>query len=176
MHKVTRLDIGCGNNKKEGFTGIDIDGDCGCDIIHDLFTFPWPIEDGVVEEVHCSHFFEHVPGQLRGKFMDELYRITKPGTKMTFITPYWNSARAVQDYTHEWPPVCEESYLYFNKAWREANKLTHGKYALKCDFDYGYGYNLDAEVAQRNMEYQQFAIKHYSRSVYDLHVTLTRRD
>jgi hypothetical protein len=169
-----KLDLGCGINKREGFVGVDISADCKADIVHDLRVTPWPFKDGEVTEVWCSHFFEHLSGPERMAFMDELYRVMKPGAQATLITPYWNSMRAIQDPTHAWPPVCEASYLYFNKGWREQNGLQH--YPIKCDFDFGYGYALDGDWQVRSQESRQFALKHYNGVVNDLQVVLTRRE
>jgi ubiquinone/menaquinone biosynthesis C-methylase UbiE len=168
---LLKLDLGCGENKQSGFTGVDFYSKA--DIKADLFKFPWPFEDNSVEEAHCSHFFEHVPAKVRIQFMDELYRVLIVGGKATFITPYWSSVRATQDPTHEWPPISENSYLYFNKGWREVNKLTH--YLGTADFDFTYGYGLDPETAGKNSELQSFYVKHYANSVLDLHVTLVKR-
>jgi hypothetical protein len=173
VEELIKLDLGCGQNKREGFKGIDFVQRDGVDIVYDLFTFPWPLKDNSVGEAHCSHFFEHVPGMLRGKFMDELYRVMVDGAQATFITPYYSSMRAVQDFTHQWPPISETSYLYFNKGWRDANKLDH--YPVKCDFDFTYGYAMDQETAQKNQEVQRFAVKHYCNAVMDLQITLTKR-
>lgn len=169
-----RLDLGCGKNKKEGFIGVDISKDVGADVVFDLSKKKWPFKDGEVEEVHCSHFLEHLTGAQRINFMNELYRITKVGAKAVIITPYHASMRAIQDPTHQWPPVCEHSYLYFNKGWREANGLEH--YGINCDFDFSYGYAIDPDVSNRNAEYQLFAFKHYLNAINDLQVTLIRRE
>jgi hypothetical protein len=171
---VLKLDIGCGKGKKEGFTGMDISAGSDADIIHDVRVTPWPIDDGIVEEVYCCHFFEHLDGEERISFMAELYRIMKPGAQATFITPYYTSSRAIQDPTHKWPPVCEASYLYFNKKWREENNIGH--YSISSDFDFTYGYALDGDVGLRSTEFQQFAVKHYTNSVLDLQAVLTRRE
>lgn len=171
--ELVKLDLGCGANKREGFKGVDISADCGADVVFDLRTTPWPWADESVDEVHCSHFFEHLSGPERIPFMAELYRIMKPGAKALFITPDCDSHRAIQDPTHAWPPVCAESYLYFNKAWRDANKLSH--YGITSDFEFGYGNQLDPDMAVRSAEFQQFAVKHYRNHSIDLHVTLTRK-
>ena len=170
---MVKLDLGCGAVAKEGFTGVDISPDCGAAFVHDLRVTPWPWEDESVEEVHCSHFFEHLSGPERIPFMAELHRVMKKGAKAVFITPDADSHRAIQDPTHAWPPVCAESYLYFNQEWLKANKLTH--YGIKADFDFGYGYSLDADVQVRNAEFQAFAVKHYRNHSADLVVTLTRK-
>lgn len=172
---LLKLDLGCGEHKKEGFTGVDRSKLKGVDQVVDLSKYPWPWKDGSVEEVHCSHFFEHIPGMQRPRFMDELYRVLVKGAKATIIVPYGNSDRAVQDYTHQWPPVVAESFLYFNKEWRTKNGLTHGDYAMKCDFDFGYGFALDASIATRNNDTQQFALRHYQNAASDLQVTLTKK-
>lgn len=169
---LLKLDLGCGQRPQEGFTGVDVWS--GANIVHDLFTFPWPFEAGSVEEVYSSHFLEHVPGSLRFKFFDELHRILIVGGKVSIIVPYWSSCRAIQDPTHQWPPISESSFAYYNKKWREDNKLDH--YDVHCDFDFVYGYAYDNETAARSTETQQFWSKHYVNAVADLHITLTKRD
>jgi len=194
-----KLDLGCGQNKREGFIGIDVSGRSSADIVYDLRLTPWYIGEPIamlfaagetagscagpvyrrrldsdsVDEVFSSHFFEHLSGPERMPFMDEMWRVMKPGSKATIITPFYSSSRAIQDPTHAWPPVCEASYLYFNKKWREDNKLDH--YPLVCDFDWTCGYGIDAEVSLRSEDYQRYAVKHYINSVLDLQVVLTKR-
>jgi hypothetical protein len=170
-----KLDLGCGDRKQDGFIGVDKYKTASTDKLVDLFKFPWPWKDGTVDEVHCSHFFEHVPAAVRPKFMDELHRILKKGAKATIICPYGGSVRSMQDYTHEWPPIFAESFLYFNKKWRTENKLTHGLYAMTCDFDFGYGFSLDADLVVRSNETQSYAMKHYFNAATDIQVTLTKR-
>ncbi len=170
------LDLACGDNKRPGFLGVDKWKTDSTDYVFDLLgDEAWPIEDSSVDMLHSSHFVEHIPGLARPKFFEECWRILKPGAQFQVIVPYWNSHRAVQDFTHAWPPVCEASFLYFNKTWRQNNKLEHGLYDVKADFDFTYGYSLDPEIHVRNQEYQQLAVKYYTNSVMDLFVTLTAR-
>lgn len=174
--KQVNLDLACGDNKKEGFLGIDKWKTESTDYVFDLLdkNTPWPIDDCSVDSINCSHFIEHIDGMDRPRFMEECYRILKLGAKMTVITPYWSSMRYQQDFSHKFPAICESSFLYFNTKWREDNKLTHGVYDIKCNFEYTYGYILDQEVSIRNQEYQYAAIKHYNNAVSDLIVTLTK--
>lgn len=169
-----KLDLACGQNKAPGFVGIDIVKVPGVDHVWDLTRTPWPLKDGLAEEVICSHFFEHLDGTQRIAFMDELYRVMENGAKATLVTPYWSSMRAVQDPTHKWPPVCEASFLYFNKQWRATNRLDH--YPIKSDFDFTYGYNVGPELLARNQEARDFAIRSYVNAVSDLVVTLIKRE
>lgn len=128
-----KLDLACGQHKKDGFFGVDKVDMPGVDRVHDLLTWPWPFSDNTASEVWCSHYFEHVPGRFRAAFMDELWRICRPDAKVTITCPYWTSKRSIQDFTHEWPPICEDSFLYFNRQVRERSGLTH--YGIACDFD-----------------------------------------
>lgn len=169
-----KLDLGCGQSKREGFLGVDFVAAPGVDVVHDLFSFPWPFADNSVDEVHSSHFYEHVPAKLRPRFMDELWRILKLGAKAQIITPHAWSDRSVQDFTHEWPPISRHSYAYFNRNWRETNKLTHGHYEMACNFDVSIGGTFYADIQSRSIEFQAFSNEHYINSLADLYATLTK--
>jgi len=170
-----KLDLGCGSQKKSPeYTGVDISDKCGADVVHDLAQKPWPFGDNSVDEIWSSHFFEHLDGKQRIVFMEEVYRILKTGSKITIVTPYWSSMRAIQDPTHAWPPICEASYAYFNKKWREDSQLSH--YEINCDFDFSqYTYLLDGEVSAKGDEFKQLALKHYTNAVLDLQMILVKR-
>ena len=143
-------------------------------------TFPWRtkhnphenIESNSLKRITCIGVFEYVPGKLRGEFMDELYRVLEEGGKATFVTAYFNSARGFQDFRYEWPPLCEQSFLYFNKGWRETNKI---ETTLICDFDFTYGYSFEPETESRNNDSKSFWVKRYSNCVEGLHITLTKK-
>jgi hypothetical protein len=128
---LLKLDLGCGSKPQSGFSGVDINHRVAFQV--DLLSFPWPWQDNSVDEVWCSHFFEHVPGKLRGLWMDELWRVLVPGRIATIICPTHDSPGAIQDFTHEWPPVCRESFMYFNRDARRIMRLDH---MCKCHFEY----------------------------------------
>jgi len=171
MINELKLDLACGQNRTEGYFGIDIAPGEKVDAVVDLTQFPWPIESDSVEDIVCNHYVEHTPDLI--KFMDEVYRILKPGGKIKVISPYYNSVRCWQDPTHL-RAISEASFLYFNKQWRDTNKLDH--YNIKSDFDYTYGYDMAVEWANRSEEARNFAIKHYMNVINDIHVVLTKRD
>lgn len=172
--KLLKLDFGCGQIRREGFIGVDVNAAAKPDVVADLFRFPWPWSDSGVEEVFASHFFEHVPAKVRAPFMDELYRVLTPGGKVTFIVPDGGSNRAVQDFTHEWPPIVPESFLYFNRAWRVNNKLDH--YPVKrADFDFSFSFNVSPPFQGRSQEYLQTAIPTMRNVASDLIINLLKR-
>ena len=133
---------------------------------------PWKLKDASVAEAYSAYLFNRIPAGKRGQFMDELWRVLVPGGKCTMIVPYWTSARSVQDPTSEWPPLCEQSFLYFNRKFREDNKVC---LEMRCDFDFVYGYTLDSETQLRPDDTRPFWIKHYANAVNDLQLVLTKR-
>ena len=165
-----KLDIACGQNKQQGYVGIDLSPNVGAELVHDLEQYPWPVEDDLVEEAFCSHYVEHVSDLCA--FMNELYRILMPGGKVTIITPYYTSMRAWQDPTHK-RAISEATYLYFNKEWRTNNKLDH--YPIVADFDFYYAFVMTPDWAARADDARAYAIRHYFNVVNDLQVTLTKR-
>ncbi len=149
-----KLDLGGGQTPKPGFDCIDLNAP---EAKHkfDLCKFPWPIASDSVDELHCSHFIEHIPNRdieskdiapgasvedldaLLGKdmffaFFDECYRIMKKDAWLTLVWPALQSVRAFQDPTHRrYIPL--ETMSYMNAEWRKANALDH--YRVKCNFN-----------------------------------------
>lgn len=190
--KLLKLDLGCGPNKREGFIGVDarqfdgkVDqvinlaaryGDANGVVtprIEMLGQFAaWPWKDGTVEEVHSSHFLEHLTGAERVHFWNELHRVLIPGGKATIVVPHWSSGRAYGDPTHQWPPVVEFSFYYLDKAWRAQN-APHVGYT--CDFNVTWGYSMAQPWTLKAPEAQQFALNHYREVAQDLIATATKR-
>lgn len=94
-----KLDIGCGQKKREGFTGIDILDLPGVDIVHDLTIFPYPLEDSCAEEIVMDNSLEHFSDPI--SILEELYRISKPNARITIIVPYFRSFYNAIDLTHK---------------------------------------------------------------------------
>lgn len=189
--KQIKLDIACGQRKREGFTGIDIAKCDGVDIVHNLNQFPWPIPDGSVTEAVCSHYIEHIPlaywnpgdvytPEMKSpksvdalcKFFEEVYRILAPGGKLEIIAPYYNHQRCWQDPTHR-RAICDATFFYVSKEWRVANGLDH--YGMKCDFAATWGYGIDGSMDGRSDEFKQFAVRHYTNAVADIHAHLIKK-
>jgi len=181
---LVRIDLGSGQNKREGFTGMDRMP--GSDIVHDLLDLPWPFADSSVDELHCSHVMEHFHGEDQIKIIDEAYRVLKysepegasaKGT-LTVIVPAWNSHRQWQDPTHK-APFPEQKALYFNKNWREANKLAH--YPIQSDFDFQSSYQIVApavpgiqDYTARSREVQLTALYYYNNVCGDVYIVFRK--
>lgn len=189
----TRLDIGCGPSKKEGFFGIDSIAFPGVDLVFDITSGKWPFKDGSVKEFHCSHVIEHLTWPQRVLFFNELYRILEPGGKGQLILPHWASMRYYGDPTHQ-SPMSEFAFYYLSRAWRlggvplgapvgtpaqAANaphtdiKFNPGGY--DCNFEVMWGHNLHPLLQTRNQEYQQHALTFWKEAALDLIANITKR-
>ena len=164
------LDLGCGNKKREGYTGVDICQQPGVDIVHDLRK-KWPWKDNSVEDVVSSHFLEHLEWPERVFFFNELYRVMKPGSVAHIATPHWSHSCYYGDPGHK-APLSEWYCFYLNKEWRDLNA---GPTGYTCDFDWGFGGSWDGWLETRNTEFRTFAMNRHVNSWRDLIVTLTKR-
>jgi len=97
---MTKLDIGCGDNKREGFTGMDKCSLPGVEIVHDLEVFPYPLDDGSCTEIVASHILEHIKPWHTIGVMNELWRILETDGKLSIELPYAGSYSFWQDPTH----------------------------------------------------------------------------
>lgn len=204
MVDKTKIDLACGNNKKEGYFGVDIVNVPGVDLVHDLNVYPYPFEDNSVEKINCSHYMEHIKhddvlleiknilnktnsfGEFKNKvlslekpldgvikFINEVYRILKPGGKITITCPYAMHSRAFGDPTHA-RYIHDISFYYFNKEWRDLNKLAH--YGIDADFDIKFSYFIDESLTLKSEEVRQVAFTKDWNSILDIIVELVKRD
>jgi len=117
--KKVKVDVGCGKLKLDGFIGIDIDPRCDADIVASATELPF--EDNSVDEIYSSHLGEHLTKNQLKQFLDEVYRVLKPGaTAFIKMDHDWSKKRLFRkDKTH----VCRHSVSYiqeFVKKFKEA--------------------------------------------------------
>jgi len=199
-----KVDLACGDNKHEGFIGIDIVDIPEVDIVHDLSVYPWPLEDNSVDEVVCNHYIEHIPhDDILGDIKDILKETTsfdefkekllnKKKSKDGFIKfleelhrilKPGGKAKIVAPYATNVRAygdpthtryIHDWSFYYANKEWMDNNKLTH--YDIKADFDVKFSYFIDDELSLKSTEVRQDAFKRDWNSIVDLIVELTKRN
>lgn len=99
---MTRLNLGCGRNKIQGFVNVDKMAACEPDQVVDLEAPPWPFPDNAAEEVMLSHVLEHLGATADGYFrvMQELYRVCRDGAKVTIVVPHPRHDSFLADPTH----------------------------------------------------------------------------
>lgn len=177
---VLRLDLACGQQKREGFIGVDfvdaLKGDYPEFVLWDLNIFPWPWEDSSVYELNCSHYVEHIgfdEGHDLITFMNECYRILTPQGTIKITHPYATSPRAFQDPTHK-RYINEITWKYFDAKWRELAKVSH--YPITADFEIVSAVAvMNPEWAPRAEEARHWAMRHLWGTVDDFMVTLRTR-
>jgi SAM-dependent methyltransferase len=110
-----RLDIGGGGNPQPGFVNIDMRDLPEVDIVHDVTVYPWPLPDECVLVAIASHLVEHINPVNFGfiKFMDEVWRVMKPGGEFMIAAPHGMSPGYIQDPTH-CNQVSEITWAYFD--------------------------------------------------------------
>lgn len=96
--RALRLDLGCGNKKREGYYGVDINQMEGVDIVADLNKPLDELPDNCVIDITSYHVFEHISNLLG--LMAELHRITKHDGQIEIIVPHFSYPPAYSDPTH----------------------------------------------------------------------------
>lgn len=112
---MQNIDIGCGNNKTEGFFGVDQYPFPAVDQVIDLNAPSWPIPDNKFDFARASHVIEHVKDTQN--FLKEIHRICKHGAEVVIETPHFSWIDSWNDPTHLW---------HFSSGWYR--RLEKGQY------------------------------------------------
>jgi hypothetical protein len=110
--------------REEGFLGVDCVPSDSVDYLVNIRKFPWPIDDSIVDTIFIADYMQDFPGEERISFMNECGRILKIGSQLVVKVPHWSSMRSISDPMVAWPPLCEASFVYFNKDWRTNEEST----------------------------------------------------
>ncbi len=128
---ISKINLGGGNAKMEGFANIDIMAHPNVDIVCDI-NKGIPLPDNSIEEIYSGHCLEHLDDTV--KIMKEIYRICKNGAIVRIKVPYFKSIGAFKDPTHK-QFFTERTFEYF-----DADKLKN-----QAVPDYGLGLNFKTE-------------------------------
>ncbi len=85
---MKKLNLGCGDFKKEGFVNLDINPHTHPDIVWDLDTYPYPFEDKTFDLIEADHVLEHVKDPFRT--MHELHRILGNDKELIVRVPHFS--------------------------------------------------------------------------------------
>lgn len=112
MEKI-QIDLGSGNMKSEGWTGIDKFMQEGVDLVMDLDDpkISLPFEDDSVSEIRAYHFLEHINNLF--PLMNECFRVLQFNGHFDIIVPLGYVA-AFGDPSHV-RAFSETSFHYFTK-------------------------------------------------------------
>jgi len=88
MQEIKKLNLGSGEDKKEGYINIDFNPLAEPDVNHDLNQLPYPFEANTFDEVVAFHIIEHLDKPF--EIMKELHRILKPGGLLHIKVPHFS--------------------------------------------------------------------------------------
>jgi SAM-dependent methyltransferase len=85
---MKKLNLGCGQFRKEGYINLDISPLSKADIIHNLEIFPYPFDEDTFDLIEADHLLEHLTNPFG--VMSELHRIAKPGGIIHIRVPHFS--------------------------------------------------------------------------------------
>jgi len=136
---MMKLNLGCGDRKYDDFLNVDNDPRTKPDVLLDLERDMWVWDDNSVDEVVAHHILEHL-GDGYFHFLQELYRVCKPGAIIDIIIPHHRHEVFFNDPTHKRPITVEGLQMFnksINRGWIES-----GDHSTKL----GLLYDVDFEV------------------------------
>jgi SAM-dependent methyltransferase len=93
-----KLNIGCGNDIKEGFVNLDIAQLPGVDVVCDIDKNPLPFESNTFEYIICYDILEHIDYP---KVLKEIHRVLKVDGVVEIRVPHFTSSNNFIDPTHK---------------------------------------------------------------------------
>jgi SAM-dependent methyltransferase len=92
------LNLGCGRKLMKDAVNVDICGEVGASVVHDLAKTPWPLPSDVFREVYAFDVIEHLDDIIRT--MEEIHRVCRAGARVCITVPHFSSGNAFTDPTH----------------------------------------------------------------------------
>ncbi|WP_227356235.1 class I SAM-dependent methyltransferase [Haladaptatus salinisoli] len=100
MNKVT-IDIGCGDNPRDGAIGVDIRPYESCDIQADVCNLPF--ENESANQIYASQLLEHLNGEEQlPRAFKEISRVLEPNGEFIFDVPFGRTWQADPTHQTQW--------------------------------------------------------------------------
>jgi 2-polyprenyl-3-methyl-5-hydroxy-6-metoxy-1,4-benzoquinol methylase len=96
---MKQLNLGCGEDIREGWDNQDYTNFKGVNLVFDLESKDWPIEDNTYDFILCNHIIEHVQ-DIWGMF-NNLHRVCKPGGIIKIEVPHYSLNAAFTQIDHK---------------------------------------------------------------------------
>jgi len=183
---MTKLNLGCGQNKLDGYVNVDKYDSFKPDVVWDLETFPWPFESSSADEIVMRHSLEHMGAATETflSIMKELYRVGAPGAKILIAVPHPRSDGFAGDPTHVRPINPAILSLFSKKKNREWKELgwPNTPLATYLDIDFDMSdvnfaltphWAAQMQAGKITRDALDFAINSYFNVVDEIKITLT---
>ncbi|MHB1685930.1 MAG: methyltransferase domain-containing protein [Ignavibacteriaceae bacterium] len=108
-----KLEVGCGDRKREGYMGMDIVQLPSVDVVHDMNITPWQFGDNTFDEIIFDDVLEHSKNFLG--ILSEVYRVSVPNAIIKISLPHFSSDNMYSDPTHT-IFFSSRSFNYFDKS------------------------------------------------------------
>ncbi len=128
-----------------------------------------------VDAVMMNGVLEQLDGIERIHFMKNLYDCLKPGGKAFCTVSHWSNPEAVMSPYSKWPPLCPESFGFFDAEVRKRSNYYDDKLDA-INFDVGWVEMYAPEWGDRADKVKEFAVRHYNNVLKGFAVTLTKRE
>jgi predicted SAM-dependent methyltransferase len=152
-----KLNVGCGDNKLEGYVNIDVNPNNKPDIALDI-TKRLPLPDGCVDEIVMFHTIEHIEEKFHSGILSEFHRVLKPLTGVLYISyPEFS--------------ICANNYITNKSGMKDFWKHTiYGLQRAAGDYhvalmDTIIFVDLLQECGFQNIQYQEECGEHYNTIV-----------
>lgn len=137
----TKLNLGCGFDKRDGWLNVDNFVECDPDRMLEIERTPWDLPDDAFDEILMKHVLEHVGADFTtfAAIMRELYRVLKPDGVLEIHVPhvrhdtFWSDPTHVRAFT---PLTFEMMSKRRNLEWVAAKaNYTMLALVMKVDFE-----------------------------------------
>ena len=99
INKINKLNLGCGNDIREGYLNIDFERFKGIDKIIDLDKIPYPFKNDQFQEIVINNVLEHLENPYA--VLKEIHRISRSRAVIKIMVPHFSSSNSWGDIQHK---------------------------------------------------------------------------
>jgi len=122
MNQIKKLNLGCGENYKDGWINLDINKNVKVDVYADIEK-GLPFENNYFDEVFCKHILEHIHPDRFSEVMDELFRVCKGSAIIQIWCPHFSCGITYKTISHL-TPISYFTFIEDNKFHIEKKRLS----------------------------------------------------